>query len=102
LSIVYPLKGCPQVPARVFFDQTGLTFDPPYVHRYPHGGSDGVRRVNFAGLFDQKDRLVAVATHNTDIADGWEREGESKEFFEKFSIQSYAITINILVYAMTH
>ena len=102
LTIVYPLKGCPQVPARIFFDQTGLPFDPPNVHRYPSGGYDGVRRVNFAGLFDSDDRLLVVATHNTDIADGWEREGESKEFFERFSIQSYAMTINILVYAMTH
>ncbi len=54
------------------------------------------------GLFAGDGRLLAVATHNTDIADGWEREGESKEFFDRFSIQSYAISINILVYAMTH
>ncbi len=101
-TIVYPLKGCPQVPARIFFAQSGLPFDPPNVHRYPNGGYDGVRKVNFVGLFDSEDRLLAVATHNSDIGDGWEREGESKEFFERFSIQSYAITINILVYAMTH
>ena len=45
---------------------------------------------------------MAVATHNTDIADGWEREGESREFFDRFSINAYAISINILAYAMTH
>ena len=54
------------------------------------------------GLFDESGRLMVVATHNTDIADGWEREGESREFFTRFSIDSYAITINILTYAMTH
>ena len=102
LNIVYPLKGCPQVPARIFFAQSGLPFDPPQVHRYPNGGISGVSRVHFMGLFDRDGRLMAVATHNTDIADGWEREGESKEFFDRFSIQSYAITINILVYALTH
>ena len=102
LTIVYPLRACPQIPARIFFAQSGLPFDPPQVHRYPSGGIDGVRRVNFVGLFDRNDRLLAVATHNTDIADGWEREGESEAFFNRFSIQSYAITINILVYAMTH
>lgn len=102
LTIVYPLSECPQVPARIFYAQSGLPFDPPEVHRYPSGGIEGVRRVNFVGLFDADDRLLAVATHNTDIADGWEREGESLDFFERFSIQAYAITINILVYAATH
>ena len=101
-SIVYPLKECPQIPARVFYAQSGLRWDPPFVHRYPSGGVSGVNEVHFVGLFDKQDRLLAVATHNSDIADGWEREGESKDFFEKFSIDAYAITINILVYAMTH
>lgn len=102
LTIVYPLKQCPQIPARVFYQQTGMPWDPPFAHRNPTGGVSGVNRVRFMGLFDKQDRLMVVATHNTDIADGWEREGESKEFFERFSINSYAITINILVYALTH
>lgn len=101
-SIVYPLEECPQIPARIFYAQSGLEFDPPGVHRYPSGGYDGVRDVHFMGLFDREQRLLAVATHNTDIADGWEREGESIDFFERFSIRSYAITINILFYALTH
>lgn len=102
LSVVYPLKACPQIPARIFFAQTGLPYDPPGVHRFPTGGIERIKSVNFMGLFDVQGRLMAVATHNTDIADGWEREGESKEFFDRFSIDSYAMAINILVYAMTH
>ena len=102
LSNVYPLKGCPQIPARIFFEQSGLQWDPPQVHRYPSGGTAGVRNVTLLGLFNRKGELMAIATHNTDIADGWEREGESREFFERFSIKSYAFTINTLVYAMTH
>ena len=102
MTIVYQIKRCPQIPARVFYEQTGLLYDPPFAHRYPTGGVGGVNRVNFMGLFDRNNRLLAIATHNTDIADGWEREGESKEFFDKFSIDSYAMTINILVYALTH
>jgi hypothetical protein len=101
-TIVYPVKRCPQIPARIFYLQTGMPWDPPFVHRAPAGGVAGVNQVRFMGLFDEQDRLMVVATHNTDIADGWEREGESKEFFERFSIDSYAITINILVYALTH
>jgi len=102
LSIVYPLEECPQIPARIFYAQSGLEFDPPGVHRYPSGGYDGVRDVHFMGLFDREEQLMAVATHNTDIADGWEREGESLDFFERFSIRSYAVTINIIFYALTH
>lgn len=102
LTIVYPLQECPQVPARIFYAQSGLPWDPPQVHRYPSGGDVGVRTVHFMGLFDSDNNLMAVATHNTDIADGWEREGESEEFFERFSIKSYAVTINILFYALTH
>ncbi|NND98353.1 MAG: DUF4159 domain-containing protein [Pirellulaceae bacterium] len=102
MTIVYQVKECPQIPARIFFEQTGRDWDPPQVHRYPSGGNSGVNSVHFMGLFDANNRLLVVATHNTDIADGWEREGESKEYFDRFSIRSYAITINILVYALTH
>lgn len=102
LNTVYELDKCPRIPARIFFAQSGLEYDPPGVHRFPSGGVAGVNTVNFLGLFDADDRLMAVATHNTDIADGWEREGESKAFFERFSVQSYAFSINVLMYALTH
>ena len=102
LKCVYELKECPQIPARIFYAQSRMTHDPPGVHRFPSGGMRGVRSVNFLGLFDKEDRLMAIATHNTDVADGWEREGESKDFFERFSVSSYAFSINVLVYAMSH
>jgi hypothetical protein len=41
-------------------------------------------------------------SHNTDIADGWEREGEDEEFFFLFSPKAYALGINIILYTMTH
>lgn len=102
LQTVYRLKQCPQVPARIFFVNTGKNWDPPDVHRRPAGGVEGVCSVRFMGMFDAHGRLMAIATHNTDIADGWEREGESKEFFDRFSVHSYAMAINVLFYAMTH
>jgi hypothetical protein len=42
-----------------------------------------------------------VMTHNTDIADTWEREGENHEYFETFSAAGYALGVNIVRYAMT-
>lgn len=102
LNVVFPLEECPQVPAKIFWEQLGLSYDDPGIHRYPHGGIAGVEDVNFKGLFDADGRLMAVATHNSDIGDGWERESESLEYFEEFSTKSYAMGVNIVVYALTH
>lgn len=59
-------------------------------------------RVNFRGIQDEQGRLMVVMAHNTDIPDTWEREGESKEYFDRFSPNGYAIGVNIMIYAMTH
>jgi hypothetical protein len=58
--------------------------------------------VNFRGIADDKGRLMVVMAHNTDIPDTWEREGESKEYFDKFSPNGYAVGVNIVLYGMTH
>jgi len=62
------------------------------------------KEVHFRGIEDKKKRLVAVMTHNTDIADTWEKEGFDKkgEYSYKFSSIGYAIGINIFIYALTH
>jgi hypothetical protein len=55
------------------------------------------------GIFDHDGRLMVVMTHNTDIADGWEREGEDEEYFARFSVtKAYPMGINIVLYALTH
>jgi hypothetical protein len=40
--------------------------------------------------------------YRTDIADGWEREGEDEAFFYAFSPVAYSLGINIVLWAMTH
>jgi hypothetical protein len=54
------------------------------------------------GIRDGSGRLMVVMTHNTDVADSWEREGEDAEFFYQFSPNGYALGINVALYAMTH
>lgn len=54
------------------------------------------------GIADERGRLMVVMLHNTDIPDGWEREGEDPEYFYRFSPDAYAVGINIVLYAMTH
>jgi hypothetical protein len=45
---------------------------------------------------------MVVMAHNTDIPDTWEREGESQEYFDRFSPNGYAVGVNVVLYAMTH
>ncbi len=60
-------------------------------------------RIQHRALFDAKGRLVALGLHNSDDSDGWEREGENYEYFEKYAEKiAYPLAINILFYVMTH
>jgi hypothetical protein len=54
------------------------------------------------GIFDPQGQLMVLATHNTDISDAWEREGEDPQYFYTYSPNGYATAINIMLYAMSH
>ena len=53
-------------------------------------------------VVDAKGRIMVVMIHNDDIPDGWEREGEEKEYFLNFSPDAYSVGIDVLLYALTH
>ncbi|HET9467093.1 MAG TPA: DUF4159 domain-containing protein [Vicinamibacterales bacterium] len=92
-SSLFHVARVPQIPGISFwFGTGGLTSER---------GADSAE-VNVRGIFDARGRLLVLATHNTDIADGWEREGASAEYFYRFSVDSYAIGINIAIYTMLH
>jgi hypothetical protein len=58
---------------------------------------------HYRGIFDDKGRMMAIICHNTDVGDGWEREGVDPGYFKEFSEKwSYPLGINIVTYAMTH
>ena len=58
--------------------------------------------VHFRGIEDKSGRLMMLMTHNTDIADAWEREGDDPSYFYNFSPRGYAFGINAVLYALTH
>jgi len=64
-------------------------------------GSDSPRP-DMRGIFDRRGRPMVVMIHNTDIPDGWEREGEDREYFYRFSPDCYAVGIDVVLYSMTH
>jgi hypothetical protein len=53
-------------------------------------------------IADDDNRIMVLMTHNTDIADSWERETEDREFFLRFAADGYAVGINVVLYTLTH
>ena len=51
---------------------------------------------------DAHGRIMVLMTHNTDLGDSWEREGEDSAYFYQFSPPGYAVGLNVLVYVLTH
>ncbi|MEZ6138442.1 MAG: DUF4159 domain-containing protein [Pirellulaceae bacterium] len=89
---VYPMTERPQVPSIHGF----------YGGRSYEGGSD-TREVNYKAIYDTAGRMMVFICHNTDLGDGWEREGENHEYFQQYAVpKSYPLGINIVTYAMTH
>jgi len=54
------------------------------------------------GIADEMGRLMVVMVHDSDIPDGWEREGEEHEYFLNFSPDAYSVGIDVVLYALTH
>ena len=57
---------------------------------------------HFRAVRDSHERIMVVMTHNTDVADSWEREGEDPAFFYQFSPDGYALGVNVVLHALTH
>ena len=79
----------------------GLTFEN-YHDDYVWGG-EAARNMHVRAMFDDKGRIMVIATHNCDNGDGWEREGEDDGFFHEYSEKrAFPLGINIIFYTMTH
>ena len=71
------------------------------IHRVDRG--EGSDEMHVRAWLDDKQRIMAIAIHNSDVSDGWEREGENDVYFHTFSEKrAYPLAINLLVYIMTH
>lgn len=88
---VYELKKKPQIPS---------------IHHWLSGRTTerwDAQEAHYRALFDDKGRMMAIICHNTDLGDGWEREGENVNYFREMSEKwAYPLGINIVTYAMTH
>ena len=71
---------------------TGHTSERGSDSAVPHGRA----------ILDQHGNVMVFMTHNTDLGDSWEREGEDPDYFYNYSVPGYSLGINVLLYAMTH
>lgn len=98
-NIVYPLDFKPQVPSEDSAHrsrESGSTWEDEISWETP-------KPADYRAILDDKQRVMVLLCHNTDLSDGWEEEGVSEWFFKNFSEKlSYPLGINILVYTMTH
>jgi hypothetical protein len=95
---VYDLKEKPQLPsinAAWSGRNSGVIWEP-------RDDSD-TSVPHYRAIRDDANRIMVFICHNTDLGDGWEREGEDPWYFEEFSVKkAYPLGINIVTYAMTH
>jgi hypothetical protein len=82
----------PQIPSINHWASWGHTSERGADSAVPHA----------RGITDSKGRLLVFITYNTDIGDSWEREADDKTYFYTFSVEGYALGINVLLYAMAH
>lgn len=97
---VYDMKEKPQVPAinAAYRMQNGQWGS----QEWSRDGSD-TSTPHYRAITDDNDRIMVFICHNTDLGDGWEREGEQQWYFDEFSVKkAYPMGINIVTYAMTH
>lgn len=95
---VYDLKEKPQLPSFQSAwagKDSGVTWEPRY--------NSDTSIPHYRAIRDNANRIMVFICHNTDLGDGWEREGEDPWYFEEFSVKkAYPLGINIVTYAMTH
>ncbi|WP_372722812.1 DUF4159 domain-containing protein [Novipirellula sp.] len=97
---VYDLKEKPQVPA-INAARRGMAGEVGS-YEWASDGSD-TSTPHYRAINDDEGRIMVFICHNTDLGDGWEREGENQWYFEEFSVKkAYPMGINIVTYAMTH
>lgn len=91
--VLFPIKEIPQVPSMQFWRVSGGATSE--MDEYS-------ATARMAAILDPQGRIMVLMTHNTDIADSWEREADDPQFFFHFSPNGYAVGLNSVLYAMTH
>jgi hypothetical protein len=79
------------------------------IHYALAGRAEGVtwerndaRNVSYQGITNDKNRLMVLVCHNTDLADGWERINDDAWYAREFSEKrAFPMGINIIFHVLT-
>lgn len=88
---LYTIQDVPQIPSINFWFSTGRTSERAD-SAVPH----------LRAITNRDGRIVVLMTHNTDIGDAFEREGEDRRYFDAFAGLGYGFGINVYLYGMLH
>ena len=91
--VLFPFAQVPQVPSMQYW--LGSGGDTSEMGEYS-------AKAHIAAIADKQGRVMVLMTHNTDIADSWEREGDDVQYFYHFSPNGYAVGLNAVLYSMMH
>jgi hypothetical protein len=94
LRSLFEVREIPQI--------TNIQFWRRYNGTYTSERGEDSDQVHLRAIRDSHGRIVVLMSHNTDVADSFEREGEDPDFFAQFSPKGYALGIDVLLHAMTH
>jgi hypothetical protein len=90
-----------QVPTMQFWNRGRNPNDPTAPLQIDRGPDSD--KMTVKALLDDRGHIMVIAFHNSDISDGWEREGENADYFATFSEKvSYPLGVNLIFYLMTH
>jgi hypothetical protein len=89
---MFDIKEIPQIPNIGLWESSHITSER---------GADSPQAYARA-IFDKKGHLMVFMTFDTDFGDAFERETESPDYFQRFSVPAYEIGSDVLVYALTH
>jgi hypothetical protein len=88
---LFDVKRFPQIPS-IGWTRSGTTSERGADSATPHARA----------IADEKGRILVFISHNSDFGDAYERESDDPTYFYNFSVEGYAVGINLLLYAMTH
>jgi Domain of unknown function (DUF4159) len=108
-SGTYPIVDLP-IEHPIFHSQMGVARVPqiPSINFWGGPGGPTSERGSESAvpharaILDEHKRVMVFVTHNTDVGDSFEREGDSRAYFLEFSVPGYALGVNVLLYALTH
>jgi hypothetical protein len=89
----FEVRDMPQIPNIGFYMRSG--------GRTSEQGADSAVP-HLRAIADKRGRIIVLITHNTDIGDSWEREGDDPGYFMSFGPKGYALGIDAFLYALTH